>query len=205
MPSLLGCYKPSPGRKHILCPVFSRGQWQSRWEHDSHVTASTVLFLSDLSPKLLVKSPSLSSVVQPSPRTLQRLAAAGGGQQGKCKLLPLEILMPIIVTYKIAAVIEGLGGENTCPVIKDCVCDSFQKRDMYFPHWMRKISLETVTSSTCHFPSEWFPPQLTPEKRLSSPKGSTTPGCALLPARSRTCGWLREVCQGDTDECGCPA
>lgn len=74
MPSFPGCYKPSPDRKRILCPVFSRVQQQNRQQCNFHAAAPTVLFVSDLSTTSLAES---------SPH-LNRGAAPGLGRAGSC-------------------------------------------------------------------------------------------------------------------------
>lgn len=109
MPSFPGCYKPSPDRKRILCPVFSRVQQQDRQQCNLHAAAPTVLFLSDLSTRSLAESSPTSIVVQP--QGLAELAAAEDGHREKYKLLPLEVWMAIFVGYETAAVTGGdVGG-----------------------------------------------------------------------------------------------
>lgn len=160
-----------PDRKHILCPVFSRVQWQSRQECDSH----RAVFKYQTSGWIFPLS------IEEQPQGPAELAAAEDGQRKKYKLLPLEVWMAIFVRYETAAVTGGKcgRGKSTCSITEDCVCDLFQKRGVYFPHWMRKRDLQTVTGSTCRFPPKWFPSQLTPEKKLGIHPPQPCPAAAI--------------------------
>lgn len=69
---------------------------------------------------------------------------------------------------------------------------------------MRKISLGTGTSSTCC--DFLHSSHLRRGSQALKDQAPQVVRCCLQhTARSRTCGWLREACQGDTDKCGCPA
>lgn len=118
--------------------------------------------------------------------------------------------MAIFVRYETAAVTGGRcgRGKSTWSVFKVCVCD-YSRREGYIflIEWEKEIWKQEHTANAIFHPSDFLHSSHLRRscQTLGDQPSPVMPCCLQHRARSRTFGWLREVCKGNTDECVCSA